>query len=44
MQNQFLPPLKGKKAFEAFMEYVEPFLNTLVLDRAEQGIRETFSI
>lgn len=36
-----LPPqLKGKKASEAFMEYVAPFLETLLLDRVAHGIND----
>ena len=43
--NIKLPPyLKGKKASDAFMEYVEPFLEYLLLDRVEHGINETPSI
>ena len=30
MKNPLPPILKGKKASEAFMEYVEPFLNALL--------------
>lgn len=44
IEKQLPPELKGKKASVAFMEYVEPFLNTLVLDRAEQGLSENFTI
>jgi len=37
--SQKLPKLlKGKKASEAFMEYVEPFLEALLKDRAEKGV------
>jgi hypothetical protein len=43
--NIKLPPyLKGKKASDAFMEYVEPFLEYLLLDRVEHCIIETPSI
>ena len=38
MKNPLPPILKGKKASEAFMEYVEPFLNALLEDRADKGI------
>ena len=44
MDNRLPPELKGKKASVVFMEYVEPFLNTLVLDRAEQGVEQDFTI
>jgi hypothetical protein len=40
MKNSLPPILKGKKASEAFMEYVEPFLNALLQDRAEKGTHE----
>ncbi len=44
MDDRLPPELKGKKASVVFMEYVEPFLNTLVLDRAEQGVEQDFTI
>lgn len=44
MENQLPPSLKGKKASEAFMEYAQPFLTTLLRDRAEKGIHETPSL
>lgn len=40
MENQLPPQLKGKKVSEAFMEYVEPFLETLLLDRVAHGIHD----
>src|SRR6185437_2407988 len=45
MQSQVLPPeLKNRKGSEVFMEYVEPFLNALVLDRAQKNIYDLPSI
>jgi len=42
--NDPLPPMPhGVKVSDVFMEYVEPFLNQLVLDRAQQGVFD-FSI
>jgi len=38
MPQQLPPSLKGKKASKAFMEYAEPFLETLLRDRAEKGV------
>ena len=38
MENQLPPYLKGRKASEVFMEYVEPFLQTLLLDRTDRGL------
>ncbi len=38
MPKQLPKLLKGKKASEAFMEYVEPFLETLLKDRVEKGV------
>ncbi len=41
MNEQPLPPeLKGRKASEVFLDYIEPFLTQLLLDRAEHGIHE----
>lgn len=40
MEIELPPQLKGKKASEAFMEYVQPFLETLLLDRIAHGINE----
>jgi hypothetical protein len=40
MENQLPPHLKGRKASEIFMEYVEPFLTTLLLDRVDKGVPE----
>ena len=44
MDDRLPPELKGKKVSVVFMEYVEPFLNTLVLDRAEHGVEQDFTI
>ncbi len=38
MNDQLPPMLNGVKVSEAFMQYVEPFLNHLVLDRAKYGV------
>ncbi len=44
MENQLPPHLKGRKASEVFMEYVEPFLTKLLSDRVDKGINTTPSI
>ncbi|HQW57557.1 MAG TPA: hypothetical protein PK583_01190 [Gammaproteobacteria bacterium] len=45
MENKLLHPLlKNRKVSEVFMEYVEPFLNALLLDRAQKGIYDAPNI
>ena len=43
MNDQLPPMLHGVKVSDVFMQYIEPFLNQLVLDRAQQGVFD-FSI
>ena len=39
MNEQPLPPfLNGVKVSDTFMQYVEPFLNQLILDKAKHGL------
>lgn len=45
MKNQPLHPLlKNRKVSEVFMEYTEPFLHALLLDRVQKGIDDLPSI
>ena len=36
--NELPPQLHGVKVSDAFMQYSEPFLHQLLLDRAKQGV------
>jgi hypothetical protein len=44
MEDQLPFYLKGRRPSEVFMEYVEPFLETLLLDRVQKGVLETPSL
>jgi len=44
MESQLPAYLKGRRPSEVFMEYVEPFLQTLLLDRADRGFHDTPSL
>lgn len=44
MEKQFTDPLRGKKVSDVFQDYAEPFLKTLLLDRAKHGIHDIPSI